>query len=86
MKHFDMNIESLEDRRMMAGDVSVDVTGGGDLVLDGDDAGNEVIIRRLPGAGAYQIQGLNGTTINGNGATALVTGVTDDLRHQPPRR
>ncbi len=68
---------------MMAGNVLVSVTGG-DLVVTGDNLGNEVrIIQSLqngaPIAGRYFITGQNNTTINGQ-AGLFFENVTDDLR------
>ncbi|MCA9262872.1 MAG: hypothetical protein KDA60_03445 [Planctomycetales bacterium] len=72
-------IESLENRRMMAGDVSVDVTGGGDLRIDGDNASNEIVIRGTDVQGRFEIRGKQGTLVNGQ-QSIVVDGVTDDVR------
>ncbi|MEM8679652.1 MAG: hypothetical protein AAGF97_09905 [Planctomycetota bacterium] len=74
-----LNIERLEQRRLMAGDVSVDVTGGGDLVLNGDNASNELAIISTGIPGRFEIQGQNGTTIEGQ-QSVTVNGVFDDIR------
>ena len=71
-------LESLEDRRLMAGDVSATVTGG-DLRIDGDNEGNEVVVRASDNLNEFVVEGLNGTTINGQ-ASMVFQGVTDDLR------
>lgn len=78
--HLDeLGIETLENRQMMAGDVSVNVTGGGDLVIAGDNASNELEVRSTGFAGQYEIQGEAGTTINGQ-SSITVQGVVDDIR------
>ena len=71
-------IEPLEQRRMMAGDVTASLSGA-DLVVNGDNSGNEVVIRATEQAGQFVVEGLNGTTINGQ-QSATISGVTDDLR------
>ncbi len=71
-------IERLEQRRMMAGDVSASLSGA-DLVVNGDNNGNEVVIRATAQSGQFVVEGLNGTTINGQ-QSATISGVTDDLR------
>jgi hypothetical protein len=73
-----LGIESLESRTMMAGDVTAALAGG-DLVLNGDNDSNEVVIRATNQVGQFVIEGLNGTTINGQ-ASATISGVNDDFR------
>lgn len=73
-----LGIESLESRTMMAGDVAAALAGG-DLVLNGDNNSNEVVIRATDQAGQFVVEGLNGTTINGQ-ASATISGVNDDFR------
>lgn len=58
-------IESLEGRRLLAGDVSVVPTAAEDNVIIGDDESNAVIIEP-DGAGGIQARGIDGTTINGD--------------------
>lgn len=77
--------EALESRELMAGDVFVNVSEGGDLIVRGDFAENEIqIVQPLqengaPVAGRYHITGLNGTRINGVFKQAF-SNVTHDLQ------
>ena len=73
------NCESLEPRRMLAGNVSVRVTGGGDLIINGDNEGNEIGLVETSQPNEIRVVGLGGTTINGQ-AEARFSGVDDDLR------
>lgn len=57
-----LGLESLEDRDLKAGDVTV-FKSGDDLVIIGDNAANEVRIRQS--LGRLVVEGLNGTEING---------------------
>lgn len=57
-----LGLESLEDRDLKAGDVSV-LKSGEDLVIIGDGAANEIRIRQS--LGRLVVEGLNGTEING---------------------
>jgi hypothetical protein len=57
-----LGLESLEDRDLKAGDVTV-FKSGDDLVIIGDGAANEVRIRQS--LGRLVVEGLNGTEING---------------------
>ena len=61
-----LSVESLEGRRLLAGNVTA-VLRGGDLILSGDTADNSVQVSRLP-SGLFHIQGLEGTTVNGKPA------------------
>ncbi len=58
-----LNLESLEGRKMMAGDVSVALEGQL-LTVQGDNLGNQVVVSQNA-AGAVTISGQNGTLING---------------------
>lgn len=62
--HAEFHVESLENRNMLAGDVSVSVSGG-DLRIIGDTAGNELTVEGTNQPGEYRVVGGNGTTING---------------------
>ncbi len=62
-KHRTLKCESLENRQLMAGNVSVNLVANEVRVL-GDSAANQVSVVQLP-SGAYRIQGQGGTTING---------------------
>lgn len=58
-----LRFERLEDRRFMAGDVAAALSGQ-DLLIDGDNIGNEIRIVQVA-SGNVTVTGLNGTTING---------------------
>lgn len=62
-KHRMLNCESLENRELMAGNVSVNLVANEVRIL-GDNAANQVSVHQLA-SGAYRIQGQTGTTING---------------------
>ena len=55
--------EPLEPRHMMAGDVAVQNASSGILQVTGDNAGNQIVVSRQ--ASSVIVQGLNGTTVNG---------------------
>jgi HSP20 family molecular chaperone IbpA len=62
--------ESLECRRVMAGNVTANLSGG-DLVLTGDALGNQVFVQR-PAGNRVVISALDGTTtINGQGSVTF---------------
>lgn len=71
-----LGLESLEERDLKAGDVTVFVSGD-DLVITGDGAANEVRIRQS--LGRLIVEGLNGTEINGKDR-AFKAFVGDDVR------
>lgn len=71
-----LGLESLEDRDLKAGDVTVFLSGD-DLVITGDNAANEVRIRQS--LGRLVVEGLNGTEINGRDR-AFKAFVGDDVR------
>ena len=56
--------EALEDRVLLAGNVTVAFNAAGDVVVTGDSASNQIEIQDLDGDGSYTIVGLNGTTVN----------------------
>jgi hypothetical protein len=81
-----LGVEQLEDRRVFAGVVDVQVTLAGDLVVTGDAAANSVQIYQTmqngqPVRGSYYVVGLNAggapTTITGD---ATPEGVTHDIK------
>lgn len=76
----EFSLDRLEQRQMMAGDVSVQVTGG-DLRITGDELGNGIEINQV-GNGQYRVVGLyldgSQTTVNGQ-ASFLAQGVSDDF-------
>lgn len=57
--------EVLEDRVLLAGNVTVAVNAAGDLVITGDNASNQIVIADFDGDGFADVMGLNGTAING---------------------
>lgn len=57
----DLGIESLEQRKMLAGDVSVNVSGD-NLIIKGDNADNEIYV--YENGGNVWVDGLNGTTLS----------------------
>jgi hypothetical protein len=67
---FRVRPEHLENRLMLAGDVTAEVVGN-TLEIRGDDEANEIVIMTAldenaePIAGSFVVVGLNGTTING---------------------
>ncbi len=80
----EFSVESLESRKMMAGDVSVSV-GGGDLRITGDSSSNEIRVSQvaIPDLGrGYRFEGVNGTTVNGQDVFVLhdASVVDDDIR------
>ena len=79
-----LEVERLEDRAMMAGNVSAWVAQG-TLYIRGDDASNGVIVRQVSSR-TFTITGTIGnvfrgesTKINGSTRTQTFSGVTDDL-------
>src|SRR5262245_41175627 len=77
-----LSLETLEDRHMMAGNVTVNLSSG-DLVVTGDGLGNDIVITQTvlngaPVPGRFRIEGLNNTRINGQ-AVRIFENVTDDM-------
>jgi hypothetical protein len=69
-----LEMESLENRQMLAGNVSAVITGAGNLVVTGDGAANEIDVA-IDSTGQVSITGNAGTTVDiGNLATAQVSG------------
>jgi uncharacterized surface protein with fasciclin (FAS1) repeats len=76
-----LSVETLETRRLLAGDVDI-FTRRGDLFVTGDRADNSVEIR-VESSGDVVAEGLDGTTINGSeGPVVILEGgvVPDDMR------
>lgn len=71
-----LNLESLEGRWLMAGDVTVNVIGG-NLFIVGDDASNHIVVSDGAAAGDVDITGV-GTDVNG-GASHTASGVTGNI-------
>lgn len=81
-----LQVERLEDRAMMAGNVSAWVSGG-TLYIRGDDASNGVIVRQVSST-TYTVAGTSGvnldhlwdsTRVNGSGRAQTFSGVYDDI-------
>jgi hypothetical protein len=69
-------LESLEDRRLLAGDVSASVRHD-TLIVTGDDAGNSfVITRQADDRTSFRVTPTDGTTINGSTAPLVFAGVS----------
>ena len=77
-RNVEFNVESLECRKMLAGDVSVEVTGGGDLRIRGDNLDNNISIENSFFSSGLIITGIDGTTVNGQ-ESVIISGVTDDF-------
>jgi hypothetical protein len=65
-----LNLESLEGRKLMAGDVSVALEGQL-LTVQGDNLGNQVVVSQNA-AGTVTVSGQNGTLINGLASVRFV--------------
>lgn len=72
-------MESLETRRLLAGNVAVTVESGR-LSIIGDSLGNEVFVGQTA-EGQFIVHGMNGTSINGRSDVVFVTGVTGNTVH-----
>jgi hypothetical protein len=71
-----LGIEVLESRNLMAGDVSVTVSGG-DLLIAGDALDNQVRIDQSGlAANEFRVSGERLTGINGDAVPVVVSGVT----------
>jgi hypothetical protein len=78
-----LGYEPLENRLLMAGNVTVSVSGG-DLVVSGDNSGNQIqIVQAMqngqPVAGRFYVSGQNNTRINGQTTGQYFSNVTDDF-------
>src|SRR5262249_3150905 len=76
--------ESLEQRNLLAGDVTASIVHG-DLVIKGDDLANGITITAGTNAGTVVITGVDAggssTTVNGTAnGTVTLSGFTDDLK------
>jgi hypothetical protein len=72
-----LNFERLEDRHMLAGDVTAFVNGAGDAIVSGDGLNNDIAIRSGANPGELTIEGI-GTRVNG-GPNDTLTGFSGDL-------
>ncbi len=71
-----LNLEQLESRQMLAGDVTVSVVGGV-LYLNGDNDGNAISISATANPDEFTISSADGsTTINGGAAPVTIGGAT----------
>ena len=70
--------EPLERRRMLAGNVEINVTSNGDLIINGDSQGNVLELRAFD-SDTFRITGLSGTTINGENEMFFAADL-DDIR------
>ena len=65
-------VERLEQRTMLAGNVSVTTNAAGDVRIVGSADDNQVLVQSV--AGIVQVVGLSGTTVNGGfGALIVIT-------------
>lgn len=58
-----LRFEQLEEKKLLAGDVTVAVIDGA-LLIDGDDLGNQIEISSGENPGEYLIRGLDGTVVH----------------------
>ncbi len=70
-------LETLETRTLLAGDISVSVSGG-DLIVRGDGRDNQVAIVQLSRR-EYAVVGFNGTQVEGSADPLVVRGVTGNI-------
>ncbi len=70
-------VERLEFRAMLAGNVTVNLSGN-NLVIRGDNADNQIAIVQL-GAGQYAVLGLNDTEVNGDTDPVFRSGITGNI-------
>lgn len=75
---FTPSVMQLEDRWMLAGDVSVSVDAG-NLVITGDEANNAVAVYRTLRSDSFRVVGTGGTTINGEPGPLVISGVSGDF-------
>lgn len=68
--------EALEDRVLLAGNVTVAFNAAGAIVVTGDNAANQIGIQDLDGDGSYTIVGFSGTTVNYS-AAVVASGIFD---------
>ncbi len=78
-KYRRLRLETLEPRQMLAGDVTVNVTGG-NLSIVGDSEMNSITITATTTAGEFVVEG-SSTTVNG-GLSATVSGVVGNVNIQ----
>lgn len=66
---FGFEVESLESRKMLAGNVDVIVSGDNSLVITGDSADNDIVVTVL--AGDIRVLDRGGETVTNGGLTGL---------------
>ncbi len=68
----EFDVDSLESRVMMAGDVSMRLSAKGDLIVTGDGSSNHVQVSNIINNGRFvRAEGAFGTTINGANSVLL---------------
>jgi hypothetical protein len=72
-----LKLEHLETRAMLAGNVSVSVSGG-NLLVRGDNSSNQIAIVQFD-VGKYAVVGLNGTKVNGSTDPVVKGGVKNNI-------
>ena len=72
-------LESLENRTLLAGNVLATQLSGGFLLLDGDDLGNEIMLRSGSLPGVIIVHPLNQTRVNGSTQDLVFAGVDEIL-------
>ena len=79
-KKLEFHFDSLESRKMLAGNISVQVNNAGDIRIIGDSEANEFTLDADDGGGGTDlvITGTNGTTVTFNGTTAASQVITLD--------
>jgi hypothetical protein len=75
-----LTVETLEDRRLMTGDVIAKVAAGS-LIVTGDPLSNNIYVRQTA-SGTFKVWGVKEThtTVNGSATTKSFSGVTGDVR------
>lgn len=80
-RYLDLHTETLEHRRLLAGNVDAFVTGNGDLVINGDNDDNRITIRQVLNGQILTVEVLgDNTQINGDTQPVELGGITDDIR------
>lgn len=74
-------MEAFEQRLLLAGDVLAEVTKGGDLVITGDDAANQIVITEGAAEGQIVItSGADATQINGDAGPITLEGFSRHVK------
>src|SRR4051812_39926416 len=73
-------IERLEERRLLAGNVTAEGVGG-NFIIEGDSNGNGIVLTAITRrSGPFRLSGDPSTTINGQSGHVDLVGVTGDVR------